>query len=204
MNGNIAHEMVYVPGSGEIPAFWISRYEVSMLAYTACIEHHQCDPVVPQWDDMTYPAVNIAPRYAEAFCRWALGDQSARLPNPSEWLYAASGPDRTLYPWGNDLLRADEAAVHRDNAETYNSYNSPVPANLWISADPENWSGLLHIGGNVQELAGEWGEYRGYGGDYMTAPENIIAAEPANRVFDDNTGSPMVGFRCVRPIPASP
>ena len=114
--------MVYVPdvtfklseqgknGSGlhevKLDRFWIDQTEITNSHYKKCVEARECtSPTTCAWgeptfDDPTYtdhPVICVTWEMAASYCEWAGG----RLPTETEWDYAARGPKRTNYTWGN-------------------------------------------------------------------------------------------------------
>jgi iron(II)-dependent oxidoreductase len=73
----------------EHPVYWISDGRAAWLR-----RHY--DQVIPLGDEV--PIIHVNWYEADAYCRWA----GRRLPTEAEWEFAAAGPDRLRYPWGND------------------------------------------------------------------------------------------------------
>ena len=116
--------------SASLPAFYISRHEVtigSYLEFWTSIEEAQLkeewaayyldathgrvriwnDEGLLKWPElsMQHPIVGITGEAAEAYCRWKslkTGKQ-IRLPYDLEWEKAARGVDGRKYSWGNGL-----------------------------------------------------------------------------------------------------
>jgi hypothetical protein len=49
-----------------------------------------------------WPVVAVDFKDAQAYCSW----KGERLPTEDEWEYVARGPERQLFPWGNDISQA--------------------------------------------------------------------------------------------------
>jgi formylglycine-generating enzyme required for sulfatase activity len=100
----------------------------------------------PKKENLQHPIVFVTWHAAAAFCL----DRGKRLPSEAEWEYAAGGPERTTFPWGNDMpdtTRANYGA---------SGFKAPVK----VGSYPPNRYGLFDIAGNVWEfLADEWSKY---------------------------------------------
>jgi iron(II)-dependent oxidoreductase len=99
------------------------------------------------------PLLHVNWHEASAYCRWAF----RRLPTEAEWEWAASGPFKAPYPWGND-----PPAPERANLDL--SYNGPVPVSACPAGDAP--SGCRQLLGNVWEwTASDFEPYPGFAAD---------------------------------------
>jgi formylglycine-generating enzyme required for sulfatase activity len=159
--------------------FCMDANEVTVREYTRCIEAGACrepwrgDP----WS--TYPAkldepVNMVSwTKSHAYCVWAGG----RLPSEAEWEWAATGPDQTTYPWGNEPEPSCEyvdytkygAPKWAAGADVGCGGGGPSPVGTHPKGD-KVWPG-----GNLHDMAGnvwEWVEdsFIPYSTDPQTDP----------------------------------
>jgi len=122
------------PYTAKITAFWIDRYEVTIQQYqlfqAVCVDAGLCQKInltsFPELtDNPQKPQVGVTWFDAMLFCN----QRGARLPTEEEWEYAASGPQKWVFPWGDQLIR--------DNAPLFKSTwpVGSIPANVsWIGA----------------------------------------------------------------------
>ena len=107
------------------------------------------------WERSNHPVHSITASQAEAYCEWLsvkLG-RGFRLPREHEWEYAAAGPERLAYPWGQDY-ELDRA----------NTLEMGVLRTTPIGTFPAGVSpfGLHDMGGNVEEFVSD--DYEPYEG----------------------------------------
>jgi sulfatase modifying factor 1 len=114
-----------------------------------------------------------------------------RLPRSSEWEWMAAGPQRRLYPWGDDEWKAERANL-RDSGIGMALTIGQFPA----GATPE---GLLDVAGNVWEwtsslVLGNGAVVRGgsYNSLALYARTTFLNAAPLE------LSSKGIGFRIVR------
>jgi formylglycine-generating enzyme required for sulfatase activity len=98
----------------------------------------------------SFPANNVSWEGAYAYCR----EKGMRLPTEAEWEKAARGPDRRLYPWGNDP-DSDRARFNQKWQDKGLEVMSPV------DSLPEGASvyGAFNMAGNVWEWTSDWYRY---------------------------------------------
>jgi formylglycine-generating enzyme required for sulfatase activity len=155
-----------------VDAFWIDRTEVTNAQYRRCVADGACSPPSsvesntrpsyygnPEFDN--YPVVNVTWYQAQAYARWAGG----RLPTEAEWEYAARGPNRNIYPWGN---RAPNRSLLNYN------WNMNDTAAVGSYPDGASWCGALDMAGNVWEWVSS--SYRDYPYDPGDGRENPNAS----------------------------
>ncbi len=121
------------------------------------------------------PVWGVGYSEASAYCTW-LGDRHGkafRLPTEFEWEWAARGPARTVFPYGDrfDPRRANTIESRRGGT-------TPVGEH----PDGASWCGALDLAGNVEEWTSSW-----------------FAPYPGGRLVEDDLHrSNPLGYRVLR------
>jgi formylglycine-generating enzyme required for sulfatase activity len=193
-----------------LESFWLDRTEITISQYHACVKSGECDPPnCKKANNLTHgrhPVTCVSWYDATAYCKWAGG----HLPTEAEWEYAARGPNRRMYPWGDDLECENGNFLTNCGNDSYDG-TSPVGS----FPNGSSWTGALDLSGNVWEWVGDW--YGSYPTEEQVNPEGpelgeskvlrggawdsiIRAARAAYRGSYEPSGSgPSTGFRCVLP-----
>ena len=232
-------EMVFVPGGTFILAergisgrgahsvtlynYWIDKTEITNHQYSLCVEAGVCRaPTTCTWGDPTYdldshqnhPVICVTRKMASTYCSWAGG----RLPTDAEWDFAARGPERSLFPWGDEFDPAklnfcDASCSHI--GDQYNDYNDEYPKTSPAGNYPNgaSWCGAMDMAGNVWEWISDWYElYTGEdqinptgphsgseglirGGSWYDNPE--FNQSDHRHPYDPRDYNHLIGFRCV-------
>ncbi|WP_295431062.1 bifunctional serine/threonine-protein kinase/formylglycine-generating enzyme family protein [uncultured Thiodictyon sp.] len=192
--------------------YQIDRQEVSNRDYRRFLKHvgqkgdaHLRHPEQPAakdhtpkfWDDPKLnrddqPVVGVDWFDAYAYAKWLL----KRLPTVDEWQRAARGSTHQLYPWGDEF--SAEKGVF---AET----KLPGPAAVDSYHSGASPTGVLHMGGNVQEWTADEREGGGevksqwlQGGDWLEP--GILGSLTFMRYVNAprTYRSREIGFRCAK------
>jgi len=135
-----------------VPDFEMTRSEITVLQYTACVDDGTCDPPGEgqncNWEETGYgdhPINCVQWTQAKVYCTWAGG----RLPTEAEWEYAArSGGQDVDYPWGNDTATCQYAVMYDGSA-----IGCGTGRTMPVCSKPQGntQQGLCDMAGNVWE-----------------------------------------------------
>jgi formylglycine-generating enzyme required for sulfatase activity len=200
------------PHAVTIGPFWLDRTEVTVRAYRACVDRHECTPPARSSASCTYdlgdPELPISCVYwrdADSFCRAA----GKRLPKETEWEFAARGTLRARYPWGGSSTGCGIAAT----LMTDTTGRTCTKGRPWrVGARPGNASpfGVLDMAGNVEEWTSDWyADFTAEGAEPRAGSSHVLRGggwlswPSMSRTTSRNWGSaleagPNVGFRCAR------
>lgn len=203
-----------------LPEFYASRAPITNTHYALFVRATGHPPPAhwragaPPDDKAEHPVTGVSWFDAVAFCQWlsALTGQPFRLPTEAEWEKAARGPERLIYPWGNqwDRWRLNTGDVRRTE-HGWETDTTPVGQ---FSPEGDSPYGLVDMAGNVWEWCQS--EYRPY--PYDPADGREMLTSDALRVLRGGTLSharrvarcayryhflpinlgPNIGFRVVR------
>jgi formylglycine-generating enzyme required for sulfatase activity len=153
-----------------LDGFWIDQTEVTNAQYRECVkagncqEPIVCDPPEPAYQDPSKadcPVVCVSWDDVQRYCAYA----GARLPTEAEWEYAACGPERRRYPWGQAF---DGTRLDYCDANCARRYGDKMVDDGYAEAAPvgsyptgASWCGALDMAGNVWEWVADW-----YADDY--------------------------------------
>jgi toxoflavin biosynthesis protein ToxD len=93
--------------------YGLSVYPVTNAEYAIFLEETEHLDIPQAWlfgrlprEKSNHPVHTIRPESADAYAVWLSGKtgRKFRLPSEAEWEYAAAGPKRFDYPWGNVFL----------------------------------------------------------------------------------------------------
>jgi serine/threonine protein kinase len=132
--------------------------------------------------------VGVSFRDAQSYCR----AQKERLPTEDEWEYAARGPERHIFPWGDNVAPAERRstsppAASDGPAEGMGKRYRGMSGNVWQWVDTTDPEGRKLLKG------GSWLD---------PIPANRRAA--AQRMQLPERADADSGFRCARSLPTWP
>jgi len=174
----------------QVEAFWIQEHEVTHAEYTRFDPTHPMPPGAAR-----HPVTGITFEEALAYAE----SRGGSLPTEVQWEYAARGPERRLYPWGDQA--PDCRRAHFRGCEPEGSL--PVMSRAG-DVTPE---GVHDLAGNVREWTMPVWFVRGRhpvnhetrklkGGSFDHPAFFLRAASVTNDVADDYAWD-NVGFRVV-------
>lgn len=128
-----------------ISTFLLDVHEVTNAQWNACVAAGECRRLTrfAGYLGDTQPAVSMRWDEAVAFCERAGG----RLPTEAEWERAASGPNDTLYPWGDEPGTDCENAIVMTRADHGCGRGTTWP----VMSRPAFGFGLYDMAGNAWE-----------------------------------------------------
>lgn len=199
----------------DVDPFYIDETEVTVEAYTICINYGACG-LPDVGGDCNYmvagrenhPINCVSWNKANQYCNWAEGG-TKRLPTEAEWEKAARGTDARIYPWGNAPVASCTHAVMDDGCGT--------GLTLEVGSKPLGASpyGAQDMTGNVAEWVSDWwapydpldvtnptgpidGDFKVRRNGYWWANDPAFLTATMRFFFlptSDNEGN---GFRCAR------
>jgi formylglycine-generating enzyme required for sulfatase activity len=195
------------PTRVRVPAFYLSRTEVTVGAYRRCVESAACTApafgAMSRFDRPELPVTFVNWQQASDYCRF----RGMRLPREAEFERAARGGTRRRFPWGelwNGRL-ANHGRLASDPTDASDGFVELAPVGSFPSGRTKE--GVLDLAGNVSEwMEDSYSEQLGApplvgirvlrGGDYKTPAAWLRAA--ARRPEDPTLQSSSVGFRCAK------
>jgi formylglycine-generating enzyme required for sulfatase activity len=155
------------------------------------------------------PVVAVTHAAAAEFC----SSIAARLPTAAEWEWAARGPSKRRYSWGNALFGCHRALSARDQGLSCG--DNPIgPGSVADALQDETDTGVTGLAGNVAEWVSDrapatWINpgtqceralcFIVRGGDWSSAPWTTRAA--SLRAVPEQTPPDWLGFRCAKDSP---
>ena len=195
-----------------IDSFLIDKYPVTNAQYYEFINKSKYRPAdtsryLRHWQSgkfkqgqENYPVVNVSYEDIMAYTKWA----GKRLPTEAEWQLAAQGPDKRIWPWGDEF----------HGTYCNNSFGRPTPVdaftkglspygvidmvgNVWqmtndIYFNGTNYFAVIRGGSFYKPESSSW--YIQGGPQQLDKTQILLLVSPG---FDR---SETVGFRCVKDI----
>ncbi|GGJ25250.1 formylglycine-generating enzyme family protein [Paenibacillus hunanensis] len=145
----------------ELDEYYISKYLVTNLEYLQFLKECPNAEIPSSWifgrfptEKSNHPVFSISSDSADEYCAWLSKKtgRTFRLPTEYEWEYAAAGPEKTEFPWGNQF-----------NNQYLNTVEFGLLASTPVGIFPQGKSyfGILDMAGNVEEYVAD---------DYVSYP----------------------------------
>lgn len=188
----------------EVRRFAVSRHEVTIANWQACVDGGGCNGYTPEEENQSgedLPVGNVSWADAQSYVRWLSGvtGRTYRLPTEAEWEYVARAQTQndaphTNYSWG------DEAPACRTDASNGAAFGPPQliainfdappvehegcpEPDLWpVGSFPANAFGVHDVHGNVAEWVQDCHA------PYDPAKRDVAAVETRNCGFRGHRG----------------
>lgn len=210
-----------------MPGFWLAKHEVTNEAYSHWlneigpadateylgINDWQCGieyvggVYQPKAGLGQHPVATVSWNGARAYCQY----RGPSLPTEAQWEYAAAGPQKRTYPWGNTWEQSKCCNYQ---------YRGPTGATFEVGSIPAgtSWCGAQDMAGNVREWVRDWykADYYGESPDYNptgpeegeskvlrggswghSEPDDFRTTTRSHGGVEDKNG--LTGFRCMMP-----
>ena len=199
MAENLRKLFIIPPEAVSLPAFHISRFEVTNEQYREFLvatdyrptdgkdflKHWIRSRTYPDWA-VTFAVVWVSQSDAQAYCQWRGG----RLPSEEEWEKAARGPEGGIFPWGDNLPTGETANFGSGKLEPVG--NRPGDRSPYEVYD---------LGGNAAELTSTVVERNGAtkvvvrGGSFASVAREMVTFQ-RSLTASRHSRSSALGFRC--------
>ncbi len=205
-----------------LPAFAVSKTEITFAQYGRCISVGECNPGKGDegWGRGSRPVINVNWNDAKRYANWLRKktNKPYRLLTEAEWEYAARAGSSTKYPWGSQASReyanygseqcCDGLAQGRDRWVNTSPAGSFPPNNFglhdmlgnvweWVEdCYQDNYDGASPNGRAQTSGNCEYRVMRGGAWDFVP-----MSLRPAVRLFDRPTSRiDNLGFRVAQDI----
>lgn len=214
----------FIRAEGHVHEVTLSSYEidsteVSVQRYRRCVSAGACGaPSFPigdqRYDHADFPVTHVSWNDAESFCKW----EGGHLPTEAQWEYAARGPQKNDFPWGNiyNPHLANHGSFSEDGADARDGWIGLAP----IGSFPDGMTptGIYDLAGNASEWVADYydRDEDGFGypraaatdpkGPAFSAYGHVVRGgsyrdgahlmRGASREFSLVGGTREIGFRC--------
>jgi formylglycine-generating enzyme required for sulfatase activity len=158
-----------------LETYSIAKYPVTNKEYRQFLLETRFPEIPSSWkfggfpqSKSNHPVYSVSLKAARAYCKWLSKKtkRNFRLPTETEWEYAASGPQRLEFPWGNHFNKTKTNTRELDLRDT---------TAVGVFPKGASWIGALDMGGNVEELVEDM--YRVYPGGIIVN-DDLYQANP--------------------------
>ena len=180
-----------------LSAFYIDRHEITVKQYRQFDPGYNEKSFTENKECPNCPAMGIDLENANRYCTWA----DKRLPTETEWVAAARGPEKNVWPWGNRFV--EDYANLLGNID---GFDGPAP----VASFPPGSSvyGAMDMIGNVWEWVSDSLPFT----NESSSQSHILKGGGWRSVREEATidfqnhvpfrlKNPTFGFRCVKPQP---